>query len=92
MIGIPPATLASNAYLTPAFSAAWNNSSPCSQIKALFAVITGFPFSKARRVSARASSIPPINSQIISISGSSTIERESVVKLDGSIFKDGLCQ
>ena len=86
MIGIPPATLASKPYCTPAFSAASKSSSPCSQIRALLAVTTDFPFSKARRVRSFASSIPPISSQIKSMSGSSTIDCELVVNADSGIL------
>ena len=51
IIGIPPATAASNATITPCFSAAANISVPCEASIALLAVTTCLPFSIALSVS-----------------------------------------
>ena len=81
-MGIPPATLASKVY-----DLCFQHLIilPYSQIRALLAVITGLPCSV---MSNFASSNPPINSHMISMSGSLTIDKESVVKTDSLTFID----
>ena len=70
MIGIPPATAASNSRLTRLFSASFDNSSPYFEIKALFAVTTCFLFLIELNTSFFAGpSDPPINSITRSIFG-----------------------
>ena len=49
MIGMPPATAASNATITPFFCAAAKISLPCIASSALFAVTTCLPFAIALR-------------------------------------------
>src|SRR4029450_10191959 len=56
-IGIPPATLASNATSTPRRAAAPKISAPCSASSALFAVTTCLPASIERRISRRAEAL-----------------------------------
>jgi hypothetical protein len=53
MIGMPPATAASKATITPFSCAAAKISLPCRAISALFAVTTCLPFAMARSTSAR---------------------------------------
>ncbi len=71
-MGMPPATAASNATITPAFSAAANISVPCSANSALLAVTTCLPQAIASKTSAFARLVPPINSTTTSTSGSCT--------------------
>src|SRR6266540_2486297 len=73
MIGIAPATLASNLRSTPIASAASNSSAPLAASSSLFAVTTGLPRRSASRMSVRAGSIPPITSITTSTSGSRTL-------------------
>ena len=80
IMGMPPATAASKAIMTPAVLALLKISLPCSAIKALLAVTTCFPFSIACNTRSLAKVSPPINSRIISISGSATIAKGSVLK------------
>ncbi|MNN63226.1 hypothetical protein D3C81_1785890 [compost metagenome] len=54
MMGMPPATAASNATITPLRRAASKISLPCTASSALLAVTTCLPFSMAFRTSSRA--------------------------------------
>jgi hypothetical protein len=54
MIGMPPATAASNATITPFSWAALKISLPCTASSALLAVTTCLPFAIARSTSSRA--------------------------------------
>src|SRR5207244_20550 len=69
MIGMPPATAASNATITPAFCAAAKISLPCAARSALLAVTTCLPSAIACSMSERAGSMPPISSSTMSTSG-----------------------
>ena len=71
MIGIPPATLASNPI--GSFLELCCNSYLWYASIALFAVTTDLPFAKAFFTTLNASSIPPINSTTISILSSSNM-------------------
>ena len=72
MIGMPPATAASNSRSRPAASAAAYSSAPTLASSSLFAVTTGLPLASASRISSRAGSMPPIASTTRSMSGSDT--------------------
>ena len=78
MIGIPPATAASNATITPLAEAAAKISVPCLASKALLAVTTCLPWAIASSTNSRARVSPPINSTTISMEGSRTTAKESV--------------
>ena len=67
MMGIPPATAASNATVRPSARARWKSTSPCSHNRALFAVTTSFPDSSRARKISRAGLTPPISSIATSI-------------------------
>ena len=60
MIGMPPATDASNAIDRPSSRARSNSSGPCSASSALFAVTTSLPLSSSRSMIVRSGSRPPI--------------------------------
>ena len=81
MIGMPPATAASNATITPLADAAAKISLPCCASSALFAVTTCLPLPMASSTIERAGSTPPINSHTMSISGWRTTTAESLVRL-----------
>ena len=72
MIGMPPATAASKATMTPRAWAASKTSLPWMAMSALLAVTTCLPFWMARKTSVRAGSSPPMSSTTIRTSGSST--------------------
>src|SRR5690606_13010268 len=72
MMGMPPATAASKATITPCAEAAAKISLPCLASNALFAVTTCLPCAMASSTSSRASVSPPISSTTISTSGSRT--------------------
>ena len=76
-IGIPPATAASNATVTPFSTAAAKISLPDSAIKALLAVTTCFPLAIALNTKSLATVVPPISSTKISTSGLSATENMS---------------
>ena len=84
MIGIPPATAASNRKSTPCSSAASRSSFPCSAIRSLLADTTFFPAFKASRIMVLAGSIPPITSITSRISSLSIISLQLSVRRDGS--------
>ncbi len=73
MIGMPPATDASNATMTPLLWACEKISVPCFARSALLAVTTCLRLSIALRTSARASVSPPMSSTTMSMSGRATI-------------------
>ena len=79
MIGMPPATAASNATITPLARAASKISVPCTASSALLAVTTCLPLAIARSTSSRATPVPPIISATMSIDGSSTTALKSSV-------------
>ena len=84
MIGIAPATAASNKKSTPLSSAASRSSCPCVATRSLFAVTTFFPACRASRIIVLAGSMPPITSITISISSSLMISSHLSVKRDWS--------
>ena len=69
IIGIPPATAASNATITPLALAAAKISVPCTANKALLAVTMCLPLAIAANTNSLDKVSPPINSTITSISG-----------------------
>jgi hypothetical protein len=73
MMGMPPATAASNMSSLPAASAACMISSPWVASRALLAVTTFLPAAKASRITSRATVVPPISSTTMSMSGSLTM-------------------
>src|ERR1051325_1189495 len=78
MTGMPPATAASKASATPAFSASAARRVPCSAISALLAVTTCFLCLSALSITSSATpSAPPISSTTTSISGSAAIATAS---------------
>src|SRR6266566_2941416 len=78
MTGMPPATAASKASATPAFSASAASRVPCSAINALLAVTTCFLCLSALSITLSATpSAPPISSTTTSISGSAAIATAS---------------
>ncbi len=79
IIGMPPATAASNATITPFACAASKISVPCTASSALFAVTTCLRFAIARSTSSRAMPVPPIISATMAIDGSSTSALKSSV-------------
>ena len=84
MMGMPPPTLAPKYKFDPVSLTKENISSPCSAKRALFAVTTDFPARKARHTSSFAIPVPPINSTMMSISGSSINPNASVVRMSAS--------
>ena len=72
IIGMPPATAASKATMTPIFWAAAKISLPCIARSALLAVTTCLPFSMALSISSLATLEPPMSSTTMSTSGSAT--------------------
>ncbi len=77
MMGIPPATDASNAMQRPSSRARSNSSGPCSASRALLAVTTSLPLSKSSSRIERAGSKPPISCATTRISGSDVIRPKS---------------
>ena len=77
IIGIPPATAASYATLTPLASALAKISLPCSASKALLAVTICLPCSIAAKITSLAVVVPPINSTTMSTSACLTISSKS---------------
>src|SRR5919197_353348 len=77
---LPPPTLASKYRSSPFASEASNSSRPWVARSSLYAVTTGLERSKARRISVRAGSSPPISSHTMSTSGSSITSSGSAVK------------
>ena len=69
MIGMPPATAASKATITPRSRAAAKISLPCTASRALLAVTTCLPSAIASSTSVRAMPVPPISSTTISMAG-----------------------
>src|SRR4051812_21834840 len=69
MMGIPPATAASNRKSRLALAAAANTSAPTLARSSLLAVTTGLPAARAPRISSRAGSMPPMTSTTTSMSG-----------------------
>ncbi len=84
MIGMPPATAASNSRSLPAASAAAYSSAPTLARSSLFAVTTGLPAASASRIRLRAGSMPPIASTTRSTSGSATTPWASRVRIVSS--------
>ncbi len=80
MMGMAPATAASNSRSTPALAAASNSSAPQAAISSLLAVTTGFPASRAANTRSLAGSRPPMTSTTRSTSGSTTTDAASSVK------------
>ncbi len=72
MIGMPPATAASKATITPLACAAAKISLPCFASSALLAVTTCLPCPMAAITSSRARVSPPISSTTMSMPGSAT--------------------
>ena len=72
MIGMPPATAASNSRSTPASSLTANSSVPTLASSSLLAVTTGLPPRNADVMSSRAGSMPPMTSTTKSMDGSAT--------------------
>ena len=77
MIGMPPATAASKATMTPFSRAAAKISLPCTASSALFAVTTCLPAAIASMTNVRAMPYPPINSTTMSIAGFAITSRAS---------------
>ena len=73
MMGIPPATEASNAIERPNSRARSNSSGPCSASRALLAVTISLPLSNSCNRMLRAGSSPPTSWATTVISGSSVI-------------------
>ena len=69
MIGMPPATEASNAIERPSSRARSNSSGPCSASSALLAVTTSLPLSSSRSMIVRSGSRPPMRRATTLISG-----------------------
>ena len=74
IVGVPAQTADSNNSSTSFFFAKLINSSPCSKITALFAVITCLPEFRAAVINSFAVSTPPINSTRTSMSSSTTLK------------------
>src|SRR5262245_40023376 len=70
MSGMPPATAASNASVTPRRRASSYSSAPWCASSALFAVTTCLPAARARRMKVRAGSRPPTSSMTMCTRGS----------------------
>ncbi|GIX25320.1 MAG: hypothetical protein KatS3mg122_2551 [Caldimonas sp.] len=80
MMGMPPATAASKATMTPLSLAAAKISVPCTANSALLAVTTCLPAAMALSTSSRARVVPPINSTTMSTCGSvATASRSSLI-------------
>ena len=79
MIGMPPATAASNATMTPFFCAAAKISLPWCASSALLAVTTCLPCAIASSTSSRAMPVPPISSITMSMSFARVTSRASAV-------------
>ena len=84
MRGTPPQTAASKATSTSLAAAAVRTSLPCRASRALLAVTTCFLQEMASRTKSRATSVPPMSSTTMSISGSSRMSRSREVRLSGS--------
>ena len=69
IVGMQPATAASNATITLCLRAAAKISLPCSASSALLAVTTCLPRTIAARIASFATVVPPITSTTMSISG-----------------------
>src|SRR5687767_1446785 len=80
MIGIPPATDASNPTITPLACAAAKMSVPWLASSALFAVTMCLPLAIASSTSDRAGSMPPMSSHTMSTSGCRTTTAGSFVR------------
>ena len=80
-MGMPPATLASMATLTPAWMARSQRSGPHSAINSLFAVITDLWLSIAVSRICRAMVVPPTSSTTMSTSGLVATWRQSSVRV-----------
>src|SRR3569623_215952 len=81
MTGMPPATAASKATITPCCCASAKITYPYFAISALLAVTTCLPLAMARRTRSSAVVVPPINSTTTSTSGSSTTANGSSVSV-----------
>ena len=90
MIGMPPATAASKATVTPFSLAAAKISLPNSAINALLAVTTCLPLAMAFNINSLATVVPPINSTRISISGFSATAKISRDTLTSPRSQSGL--
>ena len=90
MIGIPPATAASNRSETPCCSASAKSSCPWSASRALFAVTTCFLCCNASMTRSFATVVPPISSIKTSISGSRATSNTSRESLAPPVSTSGL--
>ena len=84
IIGIPPATAASNRKSTLCSCAVSRSSFPATATKSLFAVTTCLPASKAWVMYSFAGDKPPISSITKSICGSLTMLSQSLVRIEES--------
>ena len=89
IIGIPPATAASNATCTLCCSASAKISLPCSASRALLAVTTCLPCLIASVTTSRATVMPPITSMTISTSSARTIDSRSSLHAIPSSCRSG---
>src|SRR5712692_4084547 len=80
MIGMPPATAASNEKSTPERSASSNSSLPSVAMSSLLALTTDRPEASAFRIRLLAGSMPPMTSTTTRTSGSSITSCGSLVK------------
>ena len=86
IMGIPPATAASNSksqWYSPASS---SSSCPCIAIRSLLAVTTCLPFSNAALMYVRAGSIPPITSTTMSMLSSPITSSQTSVSFSAGIL------
>ena len=79
MMGVPPATLASNRTCTPFLRAIVRMSGPCRAITSLFAVTMCLPSETALRMKSRAGCWPPMTSTTMSTEGSPRMSSASVL-------------
>ena len=79
MMGMPPATAASNCTMTLCFSASAKSSPPCSASSFLLAVTMCLPWRTASNTSSLAMPVPPKSSTTISTSGRRTTSNGSAV-------------
>ena len=76
-MGMPPATAASKATITPCSRAFAKISLPYTASSALLAVTTCLPFAMAASTTSRATVVPPITSTSTSMAGSLTMSKGS---------------
>ena len=91
MIGMPPATAASNATITPAFCAAAKISLPCARQQRLVGGDHVLAVGDRPQHQAFAGSMPPISSTTMSMSGSSTTSADrSSRRTPSTVARGGL--